>query len=246
MYNQEYFKNYYVINAKKLKDNVRLYREKNKENIKAYQDRYRITHAKEKKEYDRLYRLKTKGYQKEYYKTYRVLNADKLKEKARLYREKNKNHIKIYLKKYNSINKERLSRMKKIYALTHKDERNKYISELYNSNPKHKLIVTVRSRIRMALKDIAKWNKTQDMIGCDINFLKNYLEKQFVNGMTWKNYGRIWHIDHRIPCSFFDLNNITEQKKCFHYTNMTPKFVKLNLEKRNHYAEPSLIQICEI
>lgn len=42
--------------------------------------------------------------------------------------------------------------------------------------------------------------------------------------MTWDNYGKYWHIDHIIPCSSFDLTDIEQQKKCFHYTNLQPLF----------------------
>jgi hypothetical protein len=45
-------------------------------------------------------------------------------------------------------------------------------------------------------------NKSIDYLGCDIDFLKEYLESKFVDGMTWKNKGFYgWHIDHIVPLS---------------------------------------------
>jgi len=40
--------------------------------------------------------------------------------------------------------------------------------------------------------------------------LKEWLESQFYDGMTWENYGSTddkdnWHIDHVSPCELFDL-----------------------------------------
>ena len=61
--------------------------------------------------------------------------------------------------------------------------------------------------------------------------------------MTWENYGKYWHIDHIVPCYYFDLLKEEEQKRCFHYTNLQPLFARTqiingveyigNLNKRN-------------
>jgi hypothetical protein len=41
--------------------------------------------------------------------------------------------------------------------------------------------------------------------------------------MLLENNGlKKWHIHHIIPIHTFDLNNIEEQKKAFHYTNCIP------------------------
>ena len=70
-----------------------------------------------------------------------------------------------------------------------------------------------------------------ELVGCDLEYLKEYLEKQFVDGMTWKNYGEIWHVDHALPCNSFDLSDPEQQKRCFHYTNLQPLFATDNMEK---------------
>jgi len=62
------------------------------------------------------------------------------------------------------------------------------------------------------------------------------LETKFLEGMDWDNYGIYgWHIDHIKPCSLFNLENIEEQKKCFHYTNLQPLWAIDNLKKGNKY-----------
>jgi hypothetical protein len=68
------------------------------------------------------------------------------------------------------------------------------------------------------------------LVGCSIIFLKRYLQKQFTVGMTWKNYGK-WHVDHKIPCCQFDLSKESEQRKCFHWTNLQPLWARENLRK---------------
>jgi hypothetical protein len=91
----------------------------------------------------------------------------------------------------------------------------------------------MRTRIYDVLKasNISKNNHTSELIGCSIDFLKTHLESQFKEGMTWENYGK-WHVDHIIPCFTFDLTDPTQQKKCFHYTNLRPLWAWENLSRK--------------
>jgi hypothetical protein len=40
-----------------------------------------------------------------------------------------------------------------------------------------------------------------------------------------------WHIDHKLPCAFFNLQSKEQQKRCFHYTNLQPLWAKDNIKK---------------
>ena len=52
--------------------------------------------------------------------------------------------------------------------------------------------------------------------------------------MTLDNHARDgWHIDHIIPCADFNLNDIEDQKKCFHYTNLMPRWATTDVAKSN-------------
>jgi hypothetical protein len=55
-----------------------------------------------------------------------------------------------------------------------------------------------------------------------------FLEYQFDENMSWDNHGKYWSIDHVIPCASFDMSNIDEQKKCFHWSNLQPLSIKEN------------------
>lgn len=81
-----------------------------------------------------------------------------------------------------------------------------------------------------ALNGKTKSNNTIRLLGCSLDELRDHLERQFSEGMTWDNYGD-WHIDHRLPCASFDLSNPDEQKVCFNYTNLQPLWAKDNLSK---------------
>jgi len=92
----------------------------------------------------------------------------------------------------------------------------------------------LKNRIRYALKNNKKSNSTMNLVGCSLQELKKHLEKQFKQGMTWKNHSLYgWHIDHIKPCASFDLSNPEEQKKCFHYTNLQPLWAIDNIKKSN-------------
>ncbi len=117
-----------------------------------------------------------------------------------------------------------------------KKYRNKYESFRRDNDLNFKLRKSLRNRIRLVLNGSQKSQSTQELLGCDISFLKSYLETQFQEGMTWENYGFYgWHIDHIKPCASFDLTDPEQQKQCFHYLNLQPLWAKDNLSKGDKY-----------
>ena len=70
------------------------------------------------------------------------------------------------------------------------------------------------------------------MLGCNLNSFKKHFKDKFTKDMNWKEFskGNI-HIDHIQPLSSFNLLNIDEQQKAFHYTNLQPLWAKDNLSK---------------
>ena len=70
------------------------------------------------------------------------------------------------------------------------------------------------------------------LVGCSISELKEYIERQWLPGMTWENYTTNgWHVDHIKPVNTFDLTDIEQQKLCFHYTNLRPLWATDNLSR---------------
>jgi hypothetical protein len=99
--------------------------------------------------------------------------------------------------------------------------------------PHNKIAQNLRSRIRKALLGIHNSKSTEKLLGCSFEEFKKYLESKFDSTMTWENYGKCWHIDHIIPCDFFDFTNTEHQKLCFNYRNTQPMLVFQNLSKNN-------------
>lgn len=76
-----------------------------------------------------------------------------------------------------------------------------------------------RGIISIALRKNYVKTKATELLGCSIEFYKKYLEKNFRDGMSWDNKGKIWDIDHIIPLKNFDCLDYDQAKQAFHYTN---------------------------
>jgi len=173
---------------------------------------------------------KTERYKK-YQAEYRSNNVQSLKDNSKSNYFKNKE---AYLRR----SKEQRIRLGDAYKKYQKDykikNKNKlaanYLLKLKN-DPIAKLKHSLRNQFRKLIKGHHKQNTVLSYIGCDVEFLKNWLSTQFKEGMSWENHGSVWHVDHIIPCSVFDFSNEDELTKCWNYTNLRPLFVKENLAK---------------
>ena len=155
---------------------------------------------------------------KEYTKEYNLKNKDRIHEYAKEYREKNKELLKKR-KKPQSPEKT------KAYKEASKDKIKAYRRYKLTTDMNYRIVKNLRGRLATALKRGYKKSKpTLDLLGCDVKFLKSYLENKFLPTMTWDNYGTVWHIDHIMPCAKFNLADLEEQRRCFHYTNLQPLF----------------------
>ena len=107
-----------------------------------------------------------------------------------------------------------------------------YYKQYFKDDPSQKIAKIFRQRLWRVLKNRNVKIEMKILIGCTKEFLKQYLENRFKIGMSWDNYSMNgWHIDHIKPCCKFNLENLEELKKCFHYTNLQPLWAKENLSK---------------
>ena len=94
--------------------------------------------------------------------------------------------------------------------------------------------------IRRTNKILTKYNinrtfEHMELIGCTKDELKIHLSNQFVEEMSFDNYGE-WEIDHIKPISSYNLDNMEEFKECFNYKNLQPLWAKENKIKYNKYS----------
>jgi hypothetical protein len=142
---------------------------------------------------------------------------------------------------------------KKLYDSTSKKEyrtfnkvavakrRKKNIEERMKNDKIFKLKHSLRISFYSAFnnKGYKKPKKTEEILGCSIEFFKNYIESLFEDWMNWDNKGLYnkelnygWDIDHKIPLS--KANSIEEVIKLNHYTNLQPLCSRINRDiKRN-------------
>jgi len=141
---------------------------------------------------------------------------------------------KKYMKEYYLKNIERQKEKKREWRLKNKERRNKNELLRKKNDPNYKLACDLRSSLLIRLRHF-KAKKTISaikLLGCTTDFFIEYIKSKFQEGMTWENHGRHgWHLDHIIPCKFFDLTKEEEQKKCFHYSNFQPLWAGENLSK---------------
>jgi hypothetical protein len=110
------------------------------------------------------------------------------------------------------------------------------------TDPQWKLKANLRGRYLDALKrhtsegKVNKHHSAIELLGCNIEFYKQYLEQQFKPDMTWENHGILWEIDHIKPCASFNLIDSIQQQKCFHYSNTQPLYYSDNRSKKDKYV----------
>jgi hypothetical protein len=137
-------------------------------------------------------------------------------------REKKANNVKKWLKNNPWYYNIRLKRNK----------------ERYKNDPVFKIKADCRNRLNyiLKLKGIEKFEKTFDLIGCTPHFLFEYLKENYKkeNGLSEQVFLELkknirLDIDHIIPLNTFDLMNLNEQKRAFHYTNL--RFLNYEIHK---------------
>jgi hypothetical protein len=171
----------------------------------------RKEYNKDKKEDIQNYYLENKEQYQKSSKKYYENNREKIFQNVNEWRLNNKEKVKTSINKWNKNNREYFK---------------KYRQNQWDNNPNFRLRIILGNRLNECLKK-SKTNKNSNIIsllGCTLEECKLHLEKQFLPEMNWENHGKIWEVDHKIPCSLFDLTKKEEQKKCFHYTNLQPLF----------------------
>ena len=185
-----------------------------------------------RKHYEQINKEKIANRKKKYY----ILNKNLIKNNEKKYRDNNKESIKLRKKNYYLKNKEQIYEKRKFYLFNNREKTREYFKN-WKKNKRlndinFRILDSLRSRLNQVLRKNKKTNNTIDLVGCNLDYLKKYLESKFKSWMTWDNYGFYgWHIDHIKPCSSFDLKCPVQQLACFHYSNLQPLEAFENMRK---------------
>jgi len=203
---------------------------------------YRDRKGKELLEKKREYYAKNKENILKQNKEYREKNKEIVRERKRTYHQQNKESIskkkrELYLK-----NREEILKKRKKYYADNKEKiierNNRYERERRQRDPMFRLRLNVRGAVYKALKRTngGKYgSKTLDALGYEISDLKEHLEKQFDDHMTWDNYGTYWHVDHILPQSLYPYDSLDHPnfKKMWALENLQPLEGIENIKKGN-------------
>ena len=186
-----------------------------------------------------------KSCRKEYMKSYQTKNKDKISERMKDYYEDNNEKIKKRVRTHWNDNADDINAKRRERYNNDEEYKKRRLDEVHKSNSKCRPERRKKAReeksasyyLELCRKRMwhvfngreTKSDKTLNLLGCDGEFLKTYLESTKVEGKDYTNA----HIDHIIPCSSFDFSDEEQQRKCFHYTNLQLLPAEENLKKSN-------------
>lgn len=128
------------------------------------------------------------------------------------------------------------------YRIKHRDRVLAYAkarNDQLRKTAKGKLSDNFRRRINKSLRKTKNGRSWELLVGYTAQKLKKHLEKHFLPGMTWDNYGE-WHIDHRIPITAFNYEKPEDIdfKRCWALENLRPLWAPDNRRKLNKINKP--------
>jgi len=161
-------------------------------------------------------------------------NAGKMAQYKKKWMLNNPEKQKMYLENWRQKNKS-LSYQKRSVNLEKERERGRR----RRLNVFYRLHISISRGMCKSIKSNKGGRKWEDAVGYNIEKLKKHLQKQFLPGMTWDNYGE-WQIDHIIPISAFNFTTIEhlDFKRCWALKNLQPMWAIDNARKGPKLCKP--------
>jgi hypothetical protein len=231
-------KQYNSEHKKEIKLSNKQYYIENKDEIKLYHKQYDSEHKEEVSLKGKQHYLENKKEILLKSKQHYLENKDKILLRQKNHNLKHKDEIKLQKKRHYLEHKEEMCLRSKRWHSEHKEEtriaKNKYAKQKRKKDIKFRIGCRLRSRQCSAIKGNWKAGHSVVLLMMSVVEFKIYIEKQWLPGMTWDNWGSgpgKWQIDHIIPCSFFNMSDPVEQYMCFRYQNLQPLWWEDNITK---------------
>ena len=144
-----------------------------------------------------------------------------------------KDHPEVFRKagkKYRDRNPEKVREARRASGAKRRPEAAAYARHRIATDPQFRIRNRCRVRLWRALKYGNPSGSIVGLIGCTIEQFREHIEGQFVDGMTWDNYGE-WHMDHIVPIVAFDLTDSDGLAAAWHFTNTRPLWGRENQTK---------------
>lgn len=166
---------------------------------------------------------------------------EKIKAENKAFKEKNPNYKKEYYQAHKKEAREwwenRSEEQKKAKA----EYNRKWKNDRYANNVGYKLRCIISTAVRRSLLN-EKDDSIKNLLGYSIQELKEHLEAQFEDWMTWDNLGltakelkQTWQIDHIKPVNTFNITSTDceDFKKCWALENLRPLDSYINATRPN-------------
>ncbi len=191
-------------------------------------------------------------------KPYRIANADKAREASKVWRLANPSKRKEQNRGWYIKNREKARRTSQEWRACNHEKHIESVKQWRKANPEKakqydrksdarrkatpagRLNNSVTSQIYHAVRELKAGRRWEHLVGYSLKDLMSHIEKQFINGMTWENYGIYWHLDHITPKVAFNYNAPADIdfKRCWALKNLQPLEAKANLSKGAKLSRP--------
>lgn len=182
------------------------------------------------------YKIKNKDYYKKYYANYFQINKNKKYQQFKIWRKNNPNKIKEYTKIASIKYKYKKIKYNQKYFQKNKHKINIKNKIKYHTDINKRINSFMKTSIKYSLKNQKNGKSWKYFVDYDENKLKNHLQSQFTEGMTWEKFlNAEIVIDHILPIKLFDFKNINDPqlKICWGLNNLKPMWYKDNLRKND-------------
>ena len=236
-YNKEYYRAYYLANRERKKATGRAWRVANRERVKATTKAWQKANPERCASYTKAWTHRNREHVAATNKAYYEANRERCLMRSKISNSKvDPKQEAARARAYRKANPEKAAASTKAWRKRNLKKVADIAKNYRKNNLDAKLAHVLRTRLCEVLKGVRKSFPTMKLLGCDIDWLKAWFEVQFKPGMTWENYGPLWHVDHKRPCTSFDLNDPRQQRLCFHWTNLQPLFAEENIRKGNRWV----------
>lgn len=160
------------------------------------------------------------------------------------YYEENKGIIKSRAAAWYVDNIEKAAANGKAWAKANPEKRRestRNFNRKFRSTPKGNLSSTISKRMNESLRKGMKAGRHwESLVNYTVDQLKAHIEKLFKPGMTWENYGTVWHIDHKIPIAVFNFErpDDIDFQICWSLKNLQPLEATINMSKGARVENP--------
>ena len=225
-------KKYYYKNKEKRLEQMKIYREKNREEIREKGRKRYIDNPEKMRERSRQWRKDHLEEIRKYDRKRYIDNTEKMREIGRKSYRNNIEKKKERDRKYRMNNRD----------IRRKNEKNRYENDLkFNINTKMRRGINQSLKKTKCIRNRKNGRPWETIVEYTINDLIKRLRKTIPEGYTWKDflYGKL-HIDHIIPIAVFNFNRPEHMdfKKCWALKNLRLLPAKENIIKRNKLGSP--------